>query len=71
MKEVLNMEKQIKLRDQVIIKVTQIKGSVIGIWFSAFGDEQYNIRYYDTTGKQNDDWFVISDFEKLQENNQQ
>jgi len=49
------------LNQKVVIRATGVEGTVIGVWHSAFGQPQYNIRYYDTTNRLADSWLTASE----------
>lgn len=58
------MEKQMepfRMNQDVVVKNGRLKGRIIGIWYSAFGEPQYNVRYFDSTGRPGDFWFVADE----------
>ena len=54
-----------ELGQNVRIKGNGLTGTVIGIWYSLYGQTQYNVRYYDTTKCKQDDWFTEGGLEQI------
>jgi len=60
------MEAKFQLKQKAIIKVTGMKGIVIGIWFRAYGEPQYQLRYYDQNDMQANSWFAAEELDAEQ-----
>jgi len=55
------MDEKFTLGQKVKIVATGMEGTVVGVWNALASSTQYNVRYYDSTGRPGDFWFYASD----------
>jgi len=58
---------ELDINDAVVIKATGVKGKIRGVWKSVTGKIQYDVRFFDTTQRPCDTWFLDEELEYVSE----